>query len=121
MRWVRLVVAVIVGYLVAVLANSAWVLYWYVDASTSTSGALVAMTVVMFAATGIFAGALLRPIAGPATRPAAYVLGGLLALVGIVNIALGVAVEPSWHTLLAIVIQAPAVILGSRLLAKDRR
>lgn len=113
--WLRGIASVVAGYVLAAYANMAWVMWWHVGERPLNVVLLGLLTAVMFAASGWVAGALLKLIAGPAARVAGNVAAALLVLAGVVNLAMGAALEPGWHTLMAILIQAPVLLLGSRL------
>lgn len=118
--WIRAIVAVVVGYLIASLANSAWVMSWYVNAEPEVTAALVVMTVAMFALSGFVAGFVLGKIAGAPAGSAGLVTAALLAVAGVANLLLGMSFEPTWHVLAAIFVQAPAAAIGARLASPGR-
>lgn len=115
MIWLRGIGGVIAGYVLAAYANMAWVLWWYIGERSLTVLLLGPLTFLLFAGSGWVAGALLKLIAGPAARVAGIVAAALVAAAGVANLALGVAAEPGWHTILAILVQAPVLLLASRI------
>ncbi len=115
MLWLRGIGGVVAGYVFAAYANMGWVLWWYFGDRTMHIGLLGILTIAMFAASGWVGGALLKLIAGPTTRIAGNVATALIVLAGAVNLGMGVAAEPAWHTLMAILVQAPVLLLAARI------
>lgn len=114
MSWIRGFAGVIVGYAVAAGANMAWVMYWYVNRSDASGWLLVISTIVFFALSGTIAGWIAGAIAKPVRSTAGLTLGVVLAGVAALNLWMGAAIEPTWHTVLALLIQAPAATHGAR-------
>ena len=114
MTWLRALAGVLVGYVTAALANMGWVFAWHLPDRGVSIWVLAPLTVVMFAVTGLVAGRLAAAATGDRRILAGYVAAGLVVLAGIVNLSLGAAAEPAWHTLFSIVVQAPALLLGAR-------
>jgi len=114
MKWMRVVLAVVVGYALSQGLNAAFVYFWYFGDRAIGTPLLAVITVVSFAIVGVGAGYATGRIAGAAGKLAGGIAAALIVAVTVGNIIADVAAEPMWHKLLVIFLMAPlvAVVAG---------
>lgn len=119
-RGIRLVAAVLLGYVAHALALSGLVLLvfgrggvpiplWSLPVLAATLG-ILGVTVVL----------LVHLIAGPVGKHGSLITTGLVATAAVGNLALDVAIEPWWFTVGVLVINVPGMLLTRRHLARAR-
>lgn len=113
MKWIRGVIAVVVGYVVAQGLNSLLVYYWYIGDGAPGGWLGPVLTVVLFVLFGLAAGHLAGIIAREQHAAVGIMLATLIVVVTVGNIVADVAAEPLWHKVLAIAVLAPAALVGA--------
>jgi len=109
MRWVRVVLAAVLGFVLSQGLNGFFVYFWYFGNRSVGLPLLVVLTVTFFAVAGCFAGYATGRIAGGGAKLAGIIAAGLIVAVTIGNIVLDVAAEPLGHKLVVIFLMAPVV------------
>ena len=109
MKWMRVVLAVVLGFVLSQGLNGYFVYFWYFGQRAVALPVLVVLTVTFFAIVGCFAGYATGRIAGASAKLGGVLAAGLVVAVTIGNIILDVAAEPLWHKLLVIFVMAPVV------------
>lgn len=106
----RLVLAVIVGYLLFAMASMG-----IVGLVMARSGALIAVAAVaLLAVVGILVGKVTRSIARERGARAAAIVAGLVAIATIANFALQLGVDPAWYKAATLLVTVPAITLVGR-------
>lgn len=107
MKVLRIVAAVVVGYLAFALTSMA--LVWPVTAGEGPM--IVVLGLIGLALIGLLAGFVAAAISGEDRRLAGYVLAGLVALATVANLVTGLGAEPVWYKVGTLVLTVPLIVI----------
>lgn len=107
MAIVRLIAAVLVGYLVYAAGSMLLV----GPVSSGGGAGTVALGAAGLAVIGLLCGLAAAGIAGGRRRAAAFGVGGLILLAAGANLAMQLGAEPLWYKAATMLITAPAAVL----------
>ncbi len=110
MSALRTIVGIVVGYLS--YAAASMLLVGTVMAGAGAVRTLV--TLVGLLLIGLGSGLVTTAIAGAHGRLASAIVGGLVALATLANLAMQLGAEPSWYKLGTLLLTVPAIVLASR-------
>lgn len=108
MRVLRIIVAVVVGYLVFAVGS----MFLVGNAMTREGPLVVILSSVGLAVIGLLVGIVAAALAGAGARTAIYILTGLVVLATLVNLVIGLGAEPVWYKIGTLVLTAPAIVLA---------
>lgn len=118
--WVRGVLAVVVGYAGYATGLMVLVMAWFirgegvqgVAAHAANAGALIALGLLLAEGVG--------RLAGGGARVVVLVLVGLIVAVSVLNLYLGVSIEPRWYTVESLVLISASLLFRRSRLAPVR-
>ncbi len=110
MSALRTIVGIVVGYLS--FAAASMLLVGTAMAGAGAVRALVALVGLLLI--GLGSGLATTVIAGPHGRLASAIVGGLVALATLANLAMQLGAEPSWYKLGTLLLTVPAIVLTGR-------
>ncbi|NNE66045.1 MAG: hypothetical protein HKN33_05710 [Pyrinomonadaceae bacterium] len=114
MKWIRFIVAIVIGYILSQSINMLLVLLFYGGGSGNSVPAFGGSAVGL-AIGGLLTGIVVRLIAGPLFWPSACAAAGIVFIVTLLNIYLHVAIEPLSYKLTVLVVLVSSILIGSRL------
>lgn len=109
--WVRGALAVVVGYALYAVGLMGLVIFWFMrgDGVGGVAGHL-GNVVALFLLGALVAEAVVR-VAGRGARAAILIVLAVIVSVSALNLYLGVAIEPQWFTVLAVLLISVAMLL----------
>lgn len=106
MEIVRVVVAIVVGYVVFAAAS----MFLVGQIPATGSPVVVVLGLVALALIGVIAGFVARAISGNGRRITGYILAGLVAVATLANLLMQLGAEPTWYKVGTLVLTAPAIL-----------
>ena len=116
---VRSIIAVIVGYLVMVVASMALFAIWFREPSTKPTMGFELFSLGYGFVFGVIGGYVTAVIAKRLEMKHTMALAGLSVLMGIVSMISFAGQEPFWYSIANMVIMVCAVVLGGYLRARQ--
>lgn len=101
MRYLRLALAVVIGYAIVAGGLSLLVMTWWINGTLPVNVAWIPVILVALLVTGWIAGRVAALVAADLEKPAVYLVAGLTVAILTMNIILDVAAEPLWFKVCA--------------------
>jgi len=118
----RSIIAVVIGYLVLVFTNMAFVTLRFVKpVLTLGPMATIAVAVPYTFVCSLIGGYIVALVARRSEIKHAAILTGLMAAVTIISMIIAIAIEPLWYKITYLVVMAPATIFGGYIRSRRKQ
>jgi len=110
--WGRPILAVLLGYVLYAGGLMALVFTWFMSDRPPLTPVQHGVNVVALLLLGVAVAMASRWVAGSRARPALLAVLAIVLALGVLNVALGVAVEPPWFTVTAMVTVGTVLLIA---------